>query len=324
MTSRARACAAPNKLGRRELLYAAAAFSVACARPARGVLRSGVDERRIAVTMDDPNVEETPRFTFQQRNQSILRQLDQRDVQIMLFVCGKRVDSVAGASILRAFDAAGHLLGNHSYAHRNYNDPAMTSDALLAEIARCETLIDQFPGFRRVFRFPFLKEGESIQKRDAMRAALHDEHYSIGHVTIDTSDWAYSVKLEARLKSKPTLDLSPFREAYIAHILDRARYYDRLATGMFGRSIAHTLLVHHTLLNALFIGDVIDSLRREGYRIVGPEGAYGDPIYAMQTATIPAGESLVWSLARADPRLQNGLRYPGEDDSYEAATLDEL
>lgn len=37
---------------------------------------------------------------------------------------------------------------------------------------------------------------------------------------------------------------------------------------------------------------------------------------------LPAGQSLVWSLAKADGRFDARLRYPGEDGDYEAPKMD--
>jgi peptidoglycan/xylan/chitin deacetylase (PgdA/CDA1 family) len=274
--------------------------------------------------MDDPNAKDTPYYGVEERNSRILEQLAARRVQVMLFVCGKRIDSPRGAALLSAFNAAGHLLGNHSYSHRNHNEPENTSETLAADMARCEALIANYSGFRRRFRFPFLKEGETLQKRDALRTLLRERGYANGHVTIDASDWAYDEKLMERLQATPAADLSGFRTAYLTHMLDRAHYYDRLATAITGYSIAHTLLLHHNLLNALFLGDLIDALERDGFRVIAPEQAFADPVYAMQPATIPAGEGLVWALAHGDARLRAGLRYPAENDTYEAEALNRL
>ena len=50
--------------------------------------------------------------------------------------------------------------------------------------------------------------------------------------------------------------------------------------------------------------------------------AYQDRVYAQPPDVLPAGESIVWSLAKqADVP---GLRYPAEDGDYEQATLDAL
>jgi len=312
-------------MDRRGFLFACASSALACStsQPTQ-VSNPNVASRRVAITMDDPNTVDTPHFSPDERNRRILEQLAARRVQVMLFVCGKRIDSLPGAQVLSEFNAAGHLLANHSYSHRNYNDPANTSEALALDIAQCEALIVRLPNFRRRFRFPFLKEGETLQKRDALREALRSRGYANGQVTIDASDWAYNDRLVARLGEDPSLDLAPFRAAYLSHMLDRARYYERLANAVTGRSIAHTLLLHHNLLNALFLGDLIDALKDEGFRVVAPEEAFADPVFASQPATIPAGESLVWALAHDDARLRASLRYPGEDDTYEAEALSRL
>lgn len=310
-------------MDRTQFLLACASLAAAC-KSSEPAAPSSASERRVAITMDDPNTDESPRFGVEERNRRILEQLAARRVQVMLFVCGKRIDSAHGAGVLRAFDDAGHLLANHSYSHRNYNDPAHTSEALTADIAQCEALLAPHAGFRRLFRFPYLKEGDTADKRDSLRSVLRSRGYANGHVTIDASDWAYSNRLSKRLEAEPTIDLAPFRAAYLTHMLERAHYYDRLATAVTGRSVAHTLLVHHNLLNALFIGDLIDALERDGFRIIAPERAYADPVFARPPDAVPAGESLIWALAHGDARLRPSLRYPGEDEAYEAEALRRL
>ena len=309
------------RVHRRQFLIGCAGTLVVCsgARARKQAARSAV-----AITMDDPNTDPTPMYSFAERNRAILDHLGKRDVRAMLFVCGKRVDNPDGATILRAFDNAGHVLANHSYSHRNYNDQAMTCDAMLADIARCETLLEDYKHKQKRFRFPYLKEGETVEKRDTIRKALKSQRFTLGHVTIDTSDWAYDMRLVARLKTDPKSSLDAFRAAYIKHILDRAHYYDDLAKKVVGRTIKHTLLIHYNLISALFLGDLIDALRENGFRIVSPDVAYEDAIFATQPNTVPAGESLVWSLARANAALRDTLRYPGEDEAYETAALNSL
>jgi peptidoglycan/xylan/chitin deacetylase (PgdA/CDA1 family) len=324
---------------RRQFVMAGSWLALACRAPGAGEREAAAPregalgpsgpiatapQRRLAITMDDPNTYDTPLYGVEGRNRLILEQLAARRVQVMLFVCGKRIDSPEGAALLSAFNAAGHLLANHSYEHRFYNEPTNTADLLARDIAQCESLIAPYRGFRRRFRFPYLKEGETLEKRDAMRAVLRVQGYANGHVTIDASDWAYDERLVARLKADPAVDLAPFRAAYLTHMLDRARYYDELATQLTGASIPHTLLVHHNLLNALFLGDLLDALEHEGFHIIAPETAYADPVFAREPSAIPAGESLLWSLAHGDERLRAQLRYPAEDARYEAAILGQL
>ena len=91
---------------------------------------------------------------------------------------------------------------------------------------------------------------------------------------------------------------------------------------MLGRDVKHVLLLHHNLINALFLPDVIGMFRAKGWTLISPVEAYQDPVYRMEPDVLPAGERRLWSLARA--RNLGGLRYPGEDDAYEQPRLDAL
>jgi peptidoglycan/xylan/chitin deacetylase (PgdA/CDA1 family) len=280
--------------------------------------------RRLAVTMDDPNVAQAPLYGPRDRDLAILHALEARRLRAGLFVSGIGVDSPDGAALLARWSDAGHSLGNHSYSHRSLHADDMTVDDFAAELARNEALLAGYPAFRRRFRFPFLKEGNTAAKRDGARAALRAHGYTNGHVTIDASDWAFNTKLVDRLRQRPSADVTSFRTAYIAHMRERANYYDALSVELLGRSVAHTMLVHHSLLNALFLGDLLDALARDGWVLIDVEESYRDPVFALSPDVLPAGESLIWSIAKATPSHGPALRYPGESDAYERAALDRL
>jgi hypothetical protein len=130
--------------------------------------------------------------------------------------------------------------------------------------------------------------------------------------------------LRQKLEGNPSYPVENFREPYIRHILDRARYYDGLGVDVLGRSVRHTILVHYNLINALFLKDVLDALRSEGFDTIDAEEAYRDPAHQTRVDTLPAGESLLWSLAHATGKYESRLRYPGEDGDYEKPVLDDL
>jgi hypothetical protein len=139
---------------------------------------------------------------------------------------------------------------------------------------------------------------------------------------VDSSDWYYSERLSDRLKRDPHADSRPYRDAYLRHLYNRAQYYDGLSRTVLGRSVAHALLLHHNLINALFLTDVIKMFEKNGWTLVDSETAFADPVYAMRPDVLPAGESILWALAKK--KGVPGLRYPGEDDVYEKPILDRL
>jgi hypothetical protein len=278
----------------------------------------------IAITMDDPQVQDMPGMAAAELNARILGHLKDAKLKAALFVCGMRVDNDAGKKLLASWNDAGHILGNHTYSHKYFPSKRMTLADFEADSARGEQIVSPYPRFRKLFRFPFFKEGDTEEKRDGMRAWLKKNGYAQGRATIDASDWAIDARLVKRLGADAGADTKSYRDFYLQHIWERAQYYDKLAQDVLGHSPKHTLLVHHSLLNAMFLGDLLAMLKKRGWKITDAEDAYRDPVYAREPSILPAGESLMWALAKETGRFENQLRYPGEDDTYENPAMDKL
>jgi peptidoglycan/xylan/chitin deacetylase (PgdA/CDA1 family) len=276
--------------------------------------------QQIALTFDDgPDMSNQIYLSPADRNTAILRQLAKAHLKSTLFVT--RTDSDPKRNeLIRQWGIQGHQIGNHTATHPNFDEVSLT--AFEQELLACESAIQQMPGFARWFRFPYLKEGDTVEKRDGFRAFLDAHGYKTGAVSIDASDWYYSQRLSARLKDQPSIDVGPYRDAYLRHLYDRAQYYDGLSHQVLGRSVAHVLLLHHNLINALFLDDVIHMFQAKGWTLVDSATAFKDPLYAMRPQTLPAGESILWALAKE--KGVAGLRYPAEDDTYEKPILDRL
>lgn len=308
-----------SAVSRRQLLAGAgAALLGGCATPAR----TRADRPRLAVTIDDFDPGERPLLSLSQRDSAVLEALARHRLRATGFPAGKHIDGADGRARLSAWSGAGHAIGCHSYAHAYYSgrDPA----AFAADLDRALPLVDPYPTSVRLFRFPFLAEGRTAQARDAARAALAARGRANGHVTIDTSDWYVSRRLEERLRREPKADLAPYRDYYLAHLFDRAAFYDALARAVLGRGLLHTLLLHHNLACALFLGDALAMFRARGWGLIDAGEAFADPVYRALPDIVPAGQSLVWQLAKANGRFDDRLRLPGEDGAYEKAAMDRL
>lgn len=277
-----------------------------------------------SITMDDFHWNNAVKLSATARNGAILETLRKHSHQAALFVVGRNIDNAEGKELLTTWDKAAHMIGNHSYSHRNYNAPEANVEAYQQDILRAEALLQEFPRFKKYFRFPMLKEGNTVEKRDAMRAFFAEHGYRNGHVTIDNSEWAIDHRLTARLKKDPAADVKPYRDFYLEHMWARAEYYDSLARRVVGRPINHTVLVHFSLLNALFLGDLIEMFKRKNWQLIDAEEAFKDRVFASNPKVVPAGESLVWSLAKEKGTLAKSLRYPAEDSVYENARMDKL
>jgi hypothetical protein len=192
------------------------------------------------------------------------------------------------------------------------------------DILRAEELLKDFSRFQKYFRFPMLKEGNTAAKRDELRSSLARHGYRMGYVTIDNSDWIVDQRLRARLEKDPSAKLEPYRDFYLEHMWDRAQYYDSLSHRVLGRPVKHTILMHFNLLNALFLGDLMEMFKSKGWRWMDAEEAFADPVFNARPQIVPAGESIIWALAKESGKIDKNLRYPAEDGEYENARMNRL
>lgn len=278
----------------------------------------------VCFTFDDGNTNDILNYKQSYWNALILNHLKEADTQAVLFACGKGLNDNKGDSLLTAWDDAGHLIANHTFSHQNYNSLTTTFEFFRRDILQNDSLISKYRNYTKLLRFPYLKEGDTILKRDSIRSFLKSIGYSNGYVTIDASDWYYNQRLIKALNSNPELNLEPYKAAYLEHIYDRAMFYDSLAYLLTGRKIHHTLLLHHNLTSALFLGDLIKMFKDHNWIITSATETYKDEIYSKEPNNIPAGESLIWALAKESGKFENVLRYPAEDGIYEKGKLDKL
>lgn len=309
-------------MNRRDFVGIAAASVVALGLKPQGFAKPAAAPQ-FAITMDDFNWRNAVHLTAAERNRAILDVLNANGRKAALFVIGRNADDNDGQTLLRSWDDARHIIGNHSYSHRSLNSE-ITVAQYQEDIQHAENILKDFKQFRKIFRFPALKEGNTAAKRDGVRAFLKSHGYRIGHVTIDNSDWIVDSRLSARLAKDPKADVKPYRDFYLEHMRDRADYYDSLAKKVTGRPVKHTILMHFNLLNGLFLGDLIQMFKNKGWQLIDAEEAFTDPIFRAEPNTLPAGESIVWSLAKEKGTIAKSLRYPAEDGEYETARMNKL
>ncbi|MCA1607699.1 MAG: polysaccharide deacetylase family protein [Acidobacteria bacterium] len=189
-----------------------------------GALPGKKERPRIAVTIDDFIWNQSLKLTPDERNRAMLDALQSNGgLKAALFVAARYADNEKGKSLLSEWDRAGHLIGNHSYSHKELNNGKVTTEEFTADILKAEVVLKSFPRYQKSFRFPYLKEGETAIKRDAVRTFLKRHGYRNGHVTIDASDWAVDGRLNARLKKDPAADVKPYRDFYLHHMWERGR-----------------------------------------------------------------------------------------------------
>jgi peptidoglycan/xylan/chitin deacetylase (PgdA/CDA1 family) len=280
---------------------------------------------QVAITMDDPNLAETPKLSGEERNARILEALrNHSNLRAALFISGKNIDSEAGKRLLQSWNDAGHTLANHTYSHGYYHSEKISFTSYVEDIERCENILKNYAQFKKLFRYPYLKEGNTVEKREQLRAYLKKQGYHMGYVTIDASDWYVNSRLIERLQKQPDAPVTPYRDFYLQHIWERTLFYDQLAKDVLKRQVKHTLLIHHNLLSALFLPDLLQMFDNKGWQLIHADEAFKDKVFSAAPNILPAGESIIWALAKETGKFDKRLRYPGEDAPYEKAAMDKL
>jgi peptidoglycan/xylan/chitin deacetylase (PgdA/CDA1 family) len=278
----------------------------------------------ISFTFDDGKTSDLGGYKLADWHGRILKTLDKHMLKSVMFVAGHNKKTVNGKYVLSTWNDAGHYLANHTLNHPNFNDDAVTLEQYKKELVANEEVIKTYSNFIKLFRFPYLKEGNTPEKVNGFRSFLKQQGYKHGAVTVDASDWYIDSRLRKRLTENPQADIEGFKKYYINHLYEKAMFYDSISFALTGRHVAHSLLLHHNLVAGLFLDDLIAHFKANGWDVVDAHKAFNDPIYNTVTNTVPAGESLTWSMAKQSGKFESILRYPAEGDQYEKDKMDAL
>ncbi len=283
---------------------------------------SVVSSPSIAFSFDDGSTQNYPNFPNHYWNSLLLNTLKKHQLKAAFFVTKKYLGNSIGRQILEKWNNQGHLIANHTNTHPNFN--SSTPELFKQELLSCDSFIRKYSNYYPYFRFPYLKEGKTRELIQSYRKILEENNYKNGHVSIDASDWYISKRLIDKLKLDSTINIDGFKDYYIQHLFDRALFYDSVSTQLFNRKVKHVILLHHNLAAALFLDDLILHFKHHGWNIINIDEAYQDKLYQLQPENIPAGESIIWTMAKMSGKFENILRYPAEDSQYEKEIMDKL
>jgi peptidoglycan/xylan/chitin deacetylase (PgdA/CDA1 family) len=242
---------------------------------------------RMAVTVDDlpAHGELLPGISRADIARGVLRALKNNGIrQAYAFANGTDIADEPGLiEVPKMWLRAGYPVGNHTYSHRNINDG--TAQGYIEDIAKMDRLLQTLAPVsplaerRRVFRYPFLDEGSTIDRREAVRKYLLDNQYKIAQVTIDYNDWAWN-DAYVRCVMQHDQDSIAWLKAHVVEEAERqVRMSDALARLLFGRDIAHILLLHVGAFDAVMLDTILKGFRARGVTFITLDEALTDPVY---------------------------------------------
>lgn len=232
--------------------------------------------KEIAITFDDSPRAASGYFDGPTRAQKLLETLKKHDIKQVAFFSVSQKLGAEGIQRLKTYSDAGHIIANHTHSHPDINKLSLedySKDFLLAD-----SHLKQFKTFYQWFRFPYLREGDTLDKRDGMRDLLKEKGYTNAYITLNNYDWYIETLFQQAIKAKISINFKAMSDFYVQVMMESIEYYDQMAITHLNRSPKHVLLLHEMDISALFIGDLVDELRNKDWKIITPEQAYTDPI----------------------------------------------
>jgi peptidoglycan-N-acetylglucosamine deacetylase len=205
--------------------------------------------------------------------------------------------------VIERWQAAGMELHNHTAGHLDLNRAPL--DRWLEEVRSCDRFLREVTGEPFVhFRYPYLHQGSSLERRDAALVLLEELESPIAPVTIDTSDWILAAAYGQAIRAGDAELQSAIGSAFVDHVLRATRHYQGVAREKVGRDVSHVLLLHANTLVADHLDALLERVREEGFDLVSLEKAQRDPIYDLPDDYLgPRGLSWLYRLRPGTPDL---------------------
>ncbi len=185
---------------------------------------------------------------------------------------------------LKVWIDAGMELGNHTWSHPALS--AVTADEYIHEIAMDEPALEQYAGKRdwHWFRYPYLEEGDTVEKHEAVREWLRDHGYRVAEVTLNFNDDDWGDPYLRCMEKHDEAGIAWLKQSYMENAKEFIRLGREQQRVAFGHEIPSVLLLHATEFTTLMTPSLIEMLKQEGFRFSTVPKVERDKAYKIDPA----------------------------------------
>jgi peptidoglycan/xylan/chitin deacetylase (PgdA/CDA1 family) len=203
---------------------------------------------------------------------------------------------------------AGFELGNHTYAHTSLNRAGLKEfeESVIQGETVTRLLLAQHNKQLRYFRHPYLDTGRDLQTRREAEAFLVGRGYRIAPITMDAWDWNFAIVYDDAKNRGDTALQQEVVSGYLSYHTAVFDYYEKLSKNLLGYEPKQILLLHANNLEADHLGELLEMLRKRGYRFVTLEDALSDDAYSLPDTYVgEEGRGWIehWAITRGQPPL---------------------
>jgi peptidoglycan/xylan/chitin deacetylase (PgdA/CDA1 family) len=238
--------------------------------------------------------------------QSILDTLKREKMPpVFGFVNAKHVDEdPSSIAVLRLWHDSGEPLGSHTYSHPDLDQ--MSAEAFEADIAKNEAPLAAVAGAQNwhMFRYPFLHEGDTLEKRQEVQRYLKAHGYQVAEVTLDFEDYLWNAPYARCSAKKDEAAIASLEKTYLSVADQYIGVFRESTQELYGRDIPYVLLLHIGAFDARMLPQLIGLLRQRGFTFTTIEAAEKDPAYALDPAIGYKGGGALQELAIAARKMK--------------------
>jgi len=276
-------------------------------------------DRKVAITIDDlpaGNANFMDAATITDMTAKLLGTLRDQKVPAVGFVNEKKLYKFGEVDqrikALQMWVDYGFELGNHTFSHASLNQVGLKAweDDIVQGESVTRLLLDQHKMKLRYFRHPYLDTGRDLQTRRDAEAFLVARGYHIAPVTLDAWDWMFATVYEDAKKRGDTALQQQVTDSYLAYSDAMFGYEEQLSKQIMGYEPKQILLLHGNQLEGDHIGELLDLMRKRGYRFITLEDALGDQAYGLPDTYIGeegTGWLEHWAITQGKPPMGDPL-----------------
>jgi peptidoglycan/xylan/chitin deacetylase (PgdA/CDA1 family) len=247
-------------------------------------------DRQVAVTIDDlpaGMADRLPAADITAMTTKLLGTLRDQKIPVVGFVNERKLYKPGEVDerikVLQMWLDYGFELGNHTFSHSSLNQvglKAWEEDVIQGESVT-KLLLAPRKMQLRYFRHPFLDTGRDLATRREAEKFLVERGYRIAPITLDGWDWMFAGVYEDAKKRNDTDLQQKLVKEYLAYHAASFDYLEQLSAKIVGYEPKQILLLHASNLEADHIGELLDLMRKRGYRFITLADALSDSAYSL-------------------------------------------